>query len=150
MAAAAKQRASLSAKWMVALQSLKAVPGAAADRSLPKKTLHYMASQAEVDCTCAEYNRTLNPNNIDWCMLQSSPQLEPVLDLVVNKLQVCAPIKIIAGERLDCVYYEVQAGLCSSHCVQSQHVTDHHMPNCIACMTQQLPTSHHHAVTGSY
>jgi hypothetical protein len=85
--AAAATHAALSAKWVVALQSLKAVPGAAADRSLPKKALHYMASQAEVDCTCAEFNRSLLHNTYD---LTLTPQLGPVLGLIVHKLQVCA------------------------------------------------------------
>jgi hypothetical protein len=54
--AAAAQHAAISAKWLVALQTLQAIPGAARDRSLPKKDLYWLGSQAEVDCTGAEFN----------------------------------------------------------------------------------------------
>lgn len=46
--------AATSAAWRTALESLLLIPHAVADRSLPKEHLHFLASQAEVDCTGAE------------------------------------------------------------------------------------------------
>lgn len=86
--AAAAEHATLRAKWMVALKSLQAIPRAAADRSLPKKALHFMASQAEVDCTCDKFNICEHMPQPD---LTCKPKLQPaMLDLIVHKLQVRA------------------------------------------------------------
>jgi hypothetical protein len=88
--AVAAEHAVLRAKWMVALKSLQAIPAiptAAADKALPKKTLHFMASQAEVDCTCAELNICEGPH-VD---LTCKPKLQPaMLQVIIHKLQVCA------------------------------------------------------------
>jgi hypothetical protein len=83
MATAALQTA-LKAKWMVALKTLKGIPAAAASRSLSKEDLHYMASQAEVDCSCATYN-----TSTEQMSLHCQKQLRPAFKLFMHKLQVC-------------------------------------------------------------
>jgi hypothetical protein len=52
---AQQQDAASSTAWRTALESLLVIPRAVADRSLPKEHLHFLASQAEVDCTGAEF-----------------------------------------------------------------------------------------------
>jgi hypothetical protein len=52
---AGQQHAGPSAAWRTALKSLQVIPQAAADKSLPKEGLYFLASQAEVDITLALY-----------------------------------------------------------------------------------------------
>lgn len=47
---AAAHVAAIRDHWPTALRVLHGIPAAVADKSMPLKDLHYMASQAEVDC----------------------------------------------------------------------------------------------------
>lgn len=51
---ATQQDAASAAAWGVAIKSLQVIPHAVASRSLPKEKLHWLTSQAEVDCSRAE------------------------------------------------------------------------------------------------
>lgn len=87
MSQAAAEHAVLKAKCMVVLQTLQAIPAAAANNTLTLQAVHWLASQAEVDITCATLNISEGPQPD----LTSKPQLQPAtLELIVHKLQVCA------------------------------------------------------------
>jgi hypothetical protein len=90
--AAAATHAALKAKWVVAQQTLQALPTAAADKHLPKTTLHDKASQAEVDCSCAMFNTSPEQKGV-----ACQTQLGPVLGLIADELQVCAPGRHTSG-----------------------------------------------------
>jgi hypothetical protein len=95
--AGAAQHAALGAKWRVALQTLQSIPGAVADKHLSKNDLHNLVSQAEVDCSCAEYNTSLGAP----IHLQHELQLQPMFGLIVNQLKVCA--ETVCPHRYDLV-----------------------------------------------
>jgi hypothetical protein len=83
--AQAAEHAVLKAKWMVALKILKTIPAAAA-KGLPQEAVHWLASQAEVDCTSAEFYM----NKGQQLDLTRKLKLKPaMLNVVVHQLQVC-------------------------------------------------------------
>lgn len=80
----AAEHAALKARWLAAVQALKAIPAAAANRSISKRALHSMAAQAEVDCTCTEVKHS--HEQIHLAREMELPQ--PVLEMLVHKLKV--------------------------------------------------------------
>jgi hypothetical protein len=74
---ASQQDAATSAAWRTALKSLQIIPLAVAKRSLPKEDLHYLASQAEVDCTRAQLPGIANYSSGDKLSLE---QLQLVME----------------------------------------------------------------------
>lgn len=65
-----------------ALKSLHVIPQAAADKSLPKEGLYFLASQAEVDITLALYPAA------GACDLTPQQQLQLALEQASQKGQV--------------------------------------------------------------
>jgi hypothetical protein len=94
-----------------------------------------MASQAEVDCTCAELNKTAEEQkrqpDLTWMT-----QLRPVLGLVVHKLQVRSPGRLQQQQQKHII--SAMANPLSIHITHNAHCETARLPCTPAAYTHGL------------